>query len=146
MYLTFAEFQTLCPDSSITEQQYNALENRAESDIDTLTFNRITAIGFNNLTAFQQDKVRLALSQQTAFVFENAELLDSPLSSYSISGVSMSFDSSKVIITAVSLQHGRFITRYCRQGFATGGYNEISETCTRKGLYNALYCVSYRRT
>lgn len=68
MYLTFAEFQTLCPDSSITEQQYNALENRAESDIDTLTFNRITAIGFDNLTAFQQDKVRLALSQQTAFV------------------------------------------------------------------------------
>lgn len=97
MYLTFAEFQTLCPDSTITEQQYNALENRAESDIDTLTFNRITAIGFNNLTAFQRDKVRLALSQQTAFVFDNAELLDSPLSSYSISGVSMSFDSSKVI-------------------------------------------------
>ena len=94
---TFAEFQTLCPDSAITEQQYNALENRAESDIDTLTFNRITAIGFNNLTAFQRDKVRLALSQQTAFVFDNAELLDSPLSSYSISGVSMSFDSSKVI-------------------------------------------------
>ena len=82
MYLTFAEFQTLCPDSTITEQQYNALENRAESDIDTLTFNRITAIGFDNLTAF---------------VFDNAELLDSPLSSYSISGVSMSFDSSKVI-------------------------------------------------
>ena len=81
MYLTFAEFQTLCPDSTITEQQYNALENRAESDIDTLTL----------------DKVRLALSQQTAFVFDNAELLDSPLSSYSISGVSMSFDSSKVI-------------------------------------------------
>ncbi len=79
-------------------ESYNALENRAESDIDTLTFNRITAIGFNNLTAFQQDKVRLALSQQTAFVFDNAELLDSPLSSYSISGVSMSFDSSKVII------------------------------------------------
>ena len=74
MYLTFAEFQTLCPDSTITEQQYNALENMAESD-----------------------KVRLALSQQTAFVFDNAELLDSPLSSYSISGVSMSFDSSKVI-------------------------------------------------
>ena len=84
MYLTFADFQTLCPDSTITEQQYNALENMAESDIDTLT-------------AFQQDKVRLALSQQTAFVFDNAELLDSPLSSYSISGVSMSFDSSKVI-------------------------------------------------
>ena len=44
MYLTFAEFQTLCPDSTITEQQYNALENMAESDIDTLTFSRITAI------------------------------------------------------------------------------------------------------
>ena len=72
MYLTFAEFQTLCPDSSITEQQYNALENRAESDIDMLTFNRIAAIEFNNLTAFQQDKVRLELSQQTAFILENA--------------------------------------------------------------------------
>lgn len=97
MYLTFAEFQTLCPDSTITEQQFNTLEERAETDIDTLTFNRITAAGFDNLTDFQRERVQRSLIWQVNFINDNIELLDSPLSAYSISGVSMSFDKSKVV-------------------------------------------------
>lgn len=31
------------------------------------------------------------------FIYDNSELLESPLSAYSISGVSMSFDKSKVV-------------------------------------------------
>lgn len=97
MYLAFAEFQILCPDSTITEQQFNTLEERAETDIDTLTFNRITAVGFDNLTDFQRERVQRSLIWQVNFINDNIELLDSPLSAYSISGVSMSFDKSKVV-------------------------------------------------
>lgn len=97
MYLTFSEFQEICPDSSITEEQFSALESRAEADIDGLTFNRITAGGFDALTAFQKARVRHSMALHISFVANNQELLDSPLSAYSISGVSMSFDRSKIV-------------------------------------------------
>lgn len=98
MYLGYAEYKKLYPDSTITEQQFNTLEERAETDIDTLTFNRITAIGFDNLTDFQRERVLRSLMWQVNFINDNFELLDSPLSAYSVSGVSMSFDKSKIVV------------------------------------------------
>lgn len=62
----------------------------ATRDIDALTFNRIT--DFNALTAFQKEIVTEACLRLTAFKMDNAELLESPLKSYSINGVSMSLD------------------------------------------------------
>lgn len=97
MYLTYAEFQLLCPDSGITEEQFLPLEKRAETDIDTLTFNRITAKGFEALTGFQKERARRSVAMQVKFIHDNSELLDSPLSAYSVNGVSMSFDRSRVI-------------------------------------------------
>ena len=76
------------------------LENRirrACRDIDSLTFNRIVKAGFENLTEFQQELIREAVELHVDFCYENTELLDSPLKSYSINGVSMSFDESKVV-------------------------------------------------
>lgn len=98
MYLTYAEFTVLCPESEVDEEQFAALERRAESDIDTLTFNRITATGFERLTDFQKERVRRSAALQVRFIADNAELLESPLSAYSISGVSMSFDRSKIVV------------------------------------------------
>ena len=65
--------------------------------VDRLTFNRIVKTGFKNLTEFQQDLIRDAVRIHADFAYDNAELLNSPLSSYSISGVSMSFDKSKIV-------------------------------------------------
>ena len=92
MYLSYEEYKKLYPDTTITENQFTALESRAENDINGLTFNRITAQGFDNLTEFQQNLVMQAVAMQITFISDNSELLDSPLSAYSISGVSMSFD------------------------------------------------------
>nr|UWH96873.1 MAG: Protein of unknown function (DUF3199) [Bacteriophage sp.] len=97
MYLTYDDFIEFFPESDIPENQFEAFEKRAETDIDTLTFNRITEQGFENLTDFQKDRVRRSAAMQVKFTYDNSELLDSPLSAYSISGVSMSFDRSKVI-------------------------------------------------
>lgn len=70
---------------------------RACCDIDSFTFNRIVKKGFENLTEFQQELIKEAVQLHADFCYENSELLNSPLSSYSISGVSMSFDRSKIM-------------------------------------------------
>lgn len=61
-----------------------------------MTYNRIRRRGFNALTEFQQALVKEAVAEQTQFIGSNAELLNNPLASYSINGVSMSWDSGRV--------------------------------------------------
>ena len=61
----------------------------ASRHIDTLTFNRIVARGFENLTEFQKDVIRLVVCRQADFEAENESLINSVLSSYSINGVSI---------------------------------------------------------
>lgn len=73
------------------EETINKYLEKASSHIDSLTFNRIVAKGFDNLTSFQQDIVKKSVCELADFEFENADVLESVLSSYSINGVSMSF-------------------------------------------------------
>jgi hypothetical protein len=96
MYLTYNQFYEQYPDTQIQEDRFQSLVQRAETDINGLTFNRITAKGFDSLSDFQKSIIRRAVAMQVNFIHDNSELLDSPLSSYSISGVSMSFDKSKI--------------------------------------------------
>ena len=97
MYLTPTEFCNICPECDISEEQFSAIRQRAESDIDTLTFNRITSEGIDSFTDFQRERIKRSAALQMKFIYDNSELLESPLSAYSISGVSMSFDKSKVV-------------------------------------------------
>lgn len=92
MYLKPEEYSGGIPSEQLEKQLSDAC--RA---VDGLTFNRIVAKGFDNLTEFQQSIIKEAVAKQADFVYENAEILDCPLSSYGISGVSMSFDKSKVL-------------------------------------------------
>ena len=63
----------------------------ASRHIDILTFNRIIARGFDNLTEFQQDIIKTVCFDMTNFEYENEDLLNSVFQSYSINGVSMQF-------------------------------------------------------
>ncbi len=72
---------------------------RASRHIDTLTFNRINAIGYDNLTDFQKDILKEVVCLQADFEVENADELASVLSSYSINGVSASFGASWNVVT-----------------------------------------------
>ncbi|MGN7167953.1 hypothetical protein ACTHSJ_19005 [Paenibacillus cellulositrophicus] len=65
--------------------------DQASDQIDTLTYNRIVAWGFDKLTLFQQTNVRKAVCQQADFVFQYGEYLDFPLAGYSAGSVSLSF-------------------------------------------------------
>lgn len=66
----------------------------ASRHIDSLTYNRIVGRGFSNLTDFQQEVIREVVCQQADFETENADEINTILSSYSINGVSAQFGSS----------------------------------------------------
>lgn len=67
---------------------------KATRHIDTLTFNRIRGMGIDRLTSFQKEIVKEVCCELADFEYENAELIESVLSSYSINGVSMNFGDS----------------------------------------------------
>ena len=71
----------------------------ASRQIDSLTRNRIVAAGFAALTPFQQEIIKNVCGSMADFFYENADLLGSALSSYSINGVSMHFGEGMNVIT-----------------------------------------------
>lgn len=72
---------------------------QASRHVDSLTYNRIVGRGFSNLTQFQQDIIQDVVCQQADFETENADEINSVLSSYSINGVSAQFGSSWNVFT-----------------------------------------------
>lgn len=64
----------------------------AQEKIDSITFNRIVAIGFDKLTPFQKEKISKAICYQAEHIFEygynDAEKQD--VSSYSVLDISVS--------------------------------------------------------
>lgn len=89
--------------SYLTNEQITALGlseevvARTDSAIDILTYSRINAIGFENLTAFQQRIVKECAVEIAKFLLENKDVLDMPLSEYSINGVSMQFSFNEAV-------------------------------------------------
>lgn len=71
----------------------------ASRHIDSLTYNRIVGWGFSSLTQFQRDIIQDVVCQQADFETENADEINSILSSYSINGVSAQFGSSWNVFT-----------------------------------------------
>ena len=112
------------PDEYTGSIPADELENRLRNAcraVDGFTFNRIVKAGFENMTEFQQELIREAVRLHADFVHDNADLLESPLSSYSISGISMSFDRSKVMtvngITTTNKVYGLLMqTGLCYRG------------------------------
>lgn len=92
MYLEPSEYSGNIPADELEKRL-----RRACRDIDSLTFNRIVKKGFENLTEFRQGLIKEAVELHADFCYDNADLLESPLSAYAINGVSMSFDKSKIV-------------------------------------------------
>lgn len=101
-YLSPEEYKSLGGDAIPAETLDRTLK-MASRHIDALTFNRIEkAGGLEMLTPFQQHLIIDAVKEQAEFEHENADLFTSPLSGYSINGVSMNFmtQSDRIITTA----------------------------------------------
>lgn len=75
----------------ISDKEIKQKLNKASDQIDSLTYNRVVAIGFDNLTEFQKDKIKKAICYHVDFVAQYGEYLDTPLSGYSAGDISLSF-------------------------------------------------------
>lgn len=75
-------------------EEFDGIESAlilASRHIDTLTFNRIVAMGFENLTEFQKDLIKQVVCFQAQFEYENADEINNLLRGYSINGVRADF-------------------------------------------------------
>lgn len=68
--------------------------NQASRHIDSLTYNRIVGRGFSNLTEFQQEVIKEVVCLQAEFEYENADLIETVISGYSLNGASVQFGKS----------------------------------------------------
>lgn len=81
---------------SIPEEDIEKYLELAQEKIDSITYNRIVAIGFNNLTEFQKEKISEAICYQAEYIFTNGynDEDNRDISSYSVLDISVSVDNS----------------------------------------------------
>lgn len=91
-YVTVEEYKKNYSD--IPDENIEKSLKKASRHIDTLTFNRIQGIGFDNLAEFQKEIIKEVTCELASFEYENEDVITSVLNSYSINGVSMSFGDS----------------------------------------------------
>ena len=93
-YVSKEEYKDSYNGSVIPDGELERVLRQASRHIDSMTFNRIVAAGFDHLTAFQQETIKEVVCLQADFEYENADEINTILSSYSINGVSAQFGSS----------------------------------------------------
>ena len=93
-YVTPDYYKDIYKGSTVPDDQLERTLRQASRHIDSLTYNRIVGRGFSNLTEFQQEVIQEVVCLQADFEHENADEINTILSSYSINGVSAQFGSS----------------------------------------------------
>ena len=75
----------------IPEKEIEKNLKLAQNKINRITFNRIVGKGFDNLTEFQQEKVRESICYQADYIFDNGynDEDNSDISSYSVLDISV---------------------------------------------------------
>lgn len=82
--------------SDIIKEKLNVKLEKATDQINSLTYNRIIGIGFDNLTPFQQDKIKKAICIHADFIEQYGSYIDMPLSGFTAGSTSVSFNANKV--------------------------------------------------
>ena len=90
MYADYDYYSTEYKGTMPGEDAVKALK-QASRHIDTLTYNRIVGVGFDNLAPFQQSIVKECVCMMADFENTNASMINSLINSYSINGASISF-------------------------------------------------------
>ena len=82
-YVTYEYYCDVYKGTVIPMSELDKALKQASRHLDSLTYNRIVGRGFSNLTAFQQDVIQEVVCQQADFEYENADEINTILSSYS---------------------------------------------------------------
>jgi hypothetical protein len=89
-YVDYEYYKNTFGDS-LDESTAKKLLEEASDDVDKLTYGRIRRKGFDNLTEFQQERIKKAVCHQVEFINNYGEYLNTPLGGFSIGDVSLSF-------------------------------------------------------
>ena len=120
-YVTPEHYLEKYGGSIVPEKELPKVLWQASRHIDSLTYNRIVGRGFSSLTQFQQDIIQDVVCQQADFETENADEINSILSSYSINGVSAQFGSGWNIFTDKGVAMKRDLyALLCQTGLCCG--------------------------
>ena len=98
-YVTSDYYKEIYKGRMVPEEELERALRQASRHIDSLTYNRIVGRGFSNLTEFQQEVIQEVVCLQADFEHENADEINTILSSYSLNGASVSFGSSWNVFT-----------------------------------------------
>lgn len=90
MYATPNDYEKYGDGQIPVEKMERALSD-ASDQIDSLTYNRIFAIGFDNLTLFQKSNVIKSVCRQADFFYQYGDFLNMPIQGYSAGSISLSF-------------------------------------------------------
>lgn len=95
-YVDSTYYKEIFGGNIIPEDSLNRKLERASDQVDTLTYNRVIGIGFDNLTEFQKDKIKKAICIHAEFIERFGDYIDTPLSGFSAGSTSVSFNTNKV--------------------------------------------------
>ncbi|MBR2048283.1 MAG: hypothetical protein IJ960_06760 [Oscillospiraceae bacterium] len=118
-YATVADYFRYVPGAKPDDPGLASHLERASDDVDALCYGRIRKVGFDNLTDFQKEKVKKAVCHHAAFLATYGDLVDSPLSSYGINGVSMSFAADRVVTQGGVTTTNAAMTQLRQSGLAS---------------------------
>lgn len=93
-YISMEDYKNIHKGKIIPDEDVEKQLRQASRHIDSLTYNRIVSRGFFQLTEFQQEIIKEVCCLQAEFEYENADEINTILSSYSINGVSAQFGKS----------------------------------------------------
>lgn len=77
---------------SLDEDTAGKFLEEASDQVDRLTYGRIRAKKFENLTEYQQEMIKKAVCYQADFINSYGEYLNMPIGGFSAGDISLSFD------------------------------------------------------
>ena len=112
--------QYLSEHNIIPDEQIIKRLKQASRHIDSLTFNRIVARGFEGLTEFQQAIIIDVCCDMADFEYENEDMINCVLQNYAVNGVSMQFGSSWNVLVQNGIAIKRDIYQFlCQTGLCS---------------------------
>ena len=96
LYVDKEYYSSVFKGKNIPDEDIEKYLELAQEKIDSITYNRIVAIGFDNLSEFQKEKISKAICYQAEYIFQNGynDENNRDVSSYSVLDISVSIDNS----------------------------------------------------
>lgn len=93
-YVDYAYYKNVHHGILLSKEEADKYLERASEQANLICRGRIEGIGFEGLSSFRQNEIKKFVCYQAEFLFQNEDLLQTYLNSYSINGVSMQFGNS----------------------------------------------------